>query len=610
MDPNNSAYAELRNDGSEINWSGVGLPQPEPVPGVEYKAVGVPWFCPDRTPLPGYGAMYLAGDIGTATAEEREVIENFIDDCNIYTYVLPPGGMFGSAEGETNASALAVALEDFLGMPFERRVAWAKFWEEIGYVWRGTTGSVGSTDCYGVIGLEDCHWIGPDHEVGPSGGSEPWPTLPLGLWWVTETWAPAGIKPGTPFAAFLPAPDPDNPGEWLYTVHAYPKNEQRNIWKEIVGDNVDETATVLSGTDVDYFLNAGSIVGDSFNYRITVAIPKLDAGQSFSRFWIKDVIDAKLTPVGWAATPVALDGSALNYGSDWEDLANHALLPELRTYDGDPYCAEPVAGAPVEHSLSESACKAAGYIWLPNSSFAMYLLPNGLTSLSSAAIAQSVSGELQLTIEVRVKANTQGERIPNIATLEYEVIEGSSVIRDETEDSNAVTVSFGGLDIWKHRAGVQSEGLSGAKFELYAGPCSAYDPNDTETLPVDFFAIDPSTPAIGYGTTVGAGLTPPELPSITTASGVGVFGGLAYGKYCLVETTAPEGYNRNSPMDVTIGHQLGDGFTINIPNAPKNAGFPFPITGGGGAMLYAIIAGVILTGTIYSVKKQKRPIVA
>jgi len=142
--------------------------------------------------------------------------------------------------------------------------------------------------------------------------------------------------------------------------------------------------------------------------------------------------------------------------------------------------------------------------------------------------------------------------------------------------------------------------LANVEFGLFAGECSLYD-DDPFT---DFFAVDPTNPddESEYVTKVGGSRT-----VVTDADGHAVFGGLTYGKYCLIEVEAPAVYAKNGPMDITINHQIGDSSGIMpVPNTLKNAGFPFPITGGASSLIYVVIAGVIVGGTFYVLRKQKK----
>lgn len=53
--------------------------------------------------------------------------------------------------------------------------------------------------------------------------------LATGLYLVTETAAPAGAIRALPFFVALPLPDPTREGEWLTTVHVYPKTAAVNV---------------------------------------------------------------------------------------------------------------------------------------------------------------------------------------------------------------------------------------------------------------------------------------------------------------------------------------------------------------------------------------------
>jgi len=126
------------------------------------------------------------------------------------------------------------------------------------------------------------------------------------------------------------------------------------------------------------------------------------------------------------------------------------------------------------------------------------------------------------------------------------------------------------------------------------------------------------------------------------ADGQANFAGLAYGTYWAVEAAVPAPYQRSArpirvditePLDtdffadgVCVGYGsseapltkaecVADSGTWNasrlddllIPNAPKNAGFPFPITGGSSSLIYLLMGGVVLGGTLYLIRKQSAP---
>ena len=99
--------------------------------------------------------------------------------------------------------------------------------------------------------------------------------LPVGVYLVEETDSGPHdtVEPVAPFLVSLPTAGPDN--EWLYDVHAYPKNSVVSL--DMVAD--DSTAFGMNGT--------GNI-----NWEIISAVPYLPAGKTLNTFQIKvDVTD-------------------------------------------------------------------------------------------------------------------------------------------------------------------------------------------------------------------------------------------------------------------------------------------------------------------------------
>ena len=162
-----------------------------------------------------------------------------------------------------------------------------------------------------------------------------------------------------------------------------------------------------------------------------------------------------------------------------------------------------------------------------------------------------------------------------------------------------------------------SIGLSGAKFSIYPGLC----PGNPLTTPIEIalFAGDQFT-------TITTEVTTAAKDEYLSA-GLAIMGGLNYGDYCLVEVSPPPGYARVATFNGSFTfsesgwsggpsvYGSGPGWesflVMPVPNMPAtNAGFPFPITGGASSLIYALIAGVIVGGTLYVLRKQKKPAAA
>ncbi|MFS0715346.1 SpaH/EbpB family LPXTG-anchored major pilin [Microbacterium sp. 2P01SA-2] len=120
-------------------------------------------------------------------------------------------------------------------------------------------------------------------------GSATADSLPVGLYQVCETAAPANIiEKSLPFIVTIPLPYENG---WVYDVHAYPKNGAGSIDKTI-------------DPQQDYGL--GSVV------KFPVTVPVSRMAQAWTGFAIRDTLDTRLTPVAAADIAVTADGTALD----------------------------------------------------------------------------------------------------------------------------------------------------------------------------------------------------------------------------------------------------------------------------------------------------------
>lgn len=107
--------------------------------------------------------------------------------------------------------------------------------------------------------------------------------------------------------------------------------------------------------------------------------------------------------------------------------------------------------------------------------------------------------------------------------------------------------------------------------------------------------------------------------SVTTAVGNGYnlhLNGLAAGDYWLVETQAPEGFNKlTDPIKVTITKDGDTNWTVKkndtaeddkIINVENSTGSLLPSTGGRGAIAFAVIAALLVFGVAVSFIRDKR----
>ncbi|KNC20157.1 cell wall protein [Arthrobacter sp. RIT-PI-e] len=129
-------------------------------------------------------------------------------------------------------------------------------------------------------------------------------SLPLGLYLVTETALPVGAtNPAAPFLVTLPFPTGPNgapANQWIYDVHAYPKN----------------AVTDLTKTRVPAPANSEEARNpDLIRWAINSDIPTLAAGDPLSTFTLIDTLPTDLTyletgPSGVAPTSVRVANAA------------------------------------------------------------------------------------------------------------------------------------------------------------------------------------------------------------------------------------------------------------------------------------------------------------
>lgn len=102
-----------------------------------------------------------------------------------------------------------------------------------------------------------------------NGGDVKFENLKRGLYRVVETKAPAGVVPGAPFLVYVPMTNQDGT-DWIYDVHAYPKNTENTVKKEVK----DEWANV----------------GDEYTYTLTTGVPT----GTLTKYIVRDVLNEKL----------------------------------------------------------------------------------------------------------------------------------------------------------------------------------------------------------------------------------------------------------------------------------------------------------------------------
>ena len=191
----------------------------------------------------------------------------------------------------------------------------------------------------------------------------------------------------------------------------------------------------------------------------------------------------------------------------------------------------------------------------------------------------------------------------NKASLEYGNNPGDTTT---TTPSEAKTNTYP-LDIKKINKNTSGM-LAGAKFSLYR---SATDAENGEN------AITVTGSNGSY--VVNADSKNTVFESVATEVGNGYnlhLNGLAAGDYWLVETQAPEGFNKlTDPIKVTITKDGDTNWTVKKNNTAEgdkiidvenSTGSLLPSTGGRGAIAFAVIAALLVFGVALSFIRDKR----
>lgn len=152
--------------------------------------------------------------------------------------------------------------------------------------------------------------------------------------------------------------------------------------------------------------------------------------------------------------------------------------------------------------------------------------------------------------------------------------------------------------------------LAGAKFKLYSNKTDADAANENAIKVLGSngnYVVDPTSPTT-------------EFVSVDSITGQGYnlhVNGLAAGTYYLVETKAPEGYNKlTDPIKVTITKAGDTNWTVKKNDTAENdkiidvensTGSILPSTGGMGTIAFTVVAALLVLGVAVSfIRDRKR----
>ena len=197
----------------------------------------------------------------------------------------------------------------------------------------------------------------------------------------------------------------------------------------------------------------------------------------------------------------------------------------------------------------------------------------------------------------------------NQASLEY----GNNPDDTTTTTPSEAKTNTYPLDINKTKKGSE-EKLAGAKFRLYSNEADAKANNESKAI-----KVSPVVEGVAGNYVVDPASTTTEFESVKSIEGKGYnlhINGLEAKDYWLVETQAPEGFNKlTDPIKVTITKGEGEEWTVKkndtaeddkIIDVENSTGSLLPSTGGRGAIAFAVIAALLVFGVAVSFIRDKR----
>ena len=214
------------------------------------------------------------------------------------------------------------------------------------------------------------------------------------------------------------------------------------------------------------------------------------------------------------------------------------------------------------------------------------------------------------TVTYYAKVNKDAEVTNNNkASLEY----GNNPNDTTTTTPSEAKTNTYPLDINKIKTGSE-EKLAGAKFRLYSSEADAKANDKSKAI-----KVSPVVAGVAGNYVVDPASTTTEFESVKSIEGKGYnlhINGLEAKDYWLVETQAPEGFNKlTDPIKVTITKGNDAEWTVNkndteekdkIIDIENSTGSLLPSTGGMGTIIFAVIAAILVLGVAVSFIRDKR----
>ncbi|MFT3943805.1 MAG: SpaH/EbpB family LPXTG-anchored major pilin [Ancrocorticia sp.] len=439
--------------------------------------------------------------------------------------------------------------------------------------------------------------------------------LPVGLYYVEETLAPAQVTKAPPFLISIPLTDPADQSNWFYDIHVYPKNDVSTGTKTVQdsarsGNDQTFTWTVQGDIPTVPVIDAYKI-RDDFDSRL-----EFDAAGLTACLSVDDTNPS--TCVGGATDLVPADYTVTTY--------TRTQLDAWRAANPNDLTCQPVMAA--DKGLRVEVTLTA----------------TGLAKMAARNDVEPTS-KVQLTVPTRLTATAINDAsqtagiVKNSATV---FPNGGSFCAKDGETpppTNESESRWGDILIHKIDATNHATTLAGATFQVYVADANGAKTGSALNLPVldangqPTFNPDGSLMTENEFTTDANGIVKisalrntnfadgypqkpycgdatctPDNQSDTDTGTVNP----KYQRYVLEEITAPTGYELLAKpllIEVTAAGQViaADGTGgLDIENAPTNNGFELPMTGAAGTAMFTLIGlGLLGLGTLMVARRRQ-----
>jgi hypothetical protein len=371
-------------------------------------------------------------------------------------------------------------------------------------------------------------------------GTATFGSLGYGLYLVQETDGPATVTdPSKAFLVTVPYPtgpaNASNPNEWLYTVHVYPKNAVAGLEK------------VVNSGDAGFYT-----AGDYVSWTVTVDLPILPSGESFTTVVLTDTIDTNDLAFVTSGIPAGISPRSVAVFDD--------------------------GGAPTSTTFVETT-------------HFTYNITGGVQTVTFTAAGRALlEAEAQGgTIEFVVP--TQIVTLPANGLVTNDV---NSVVNASDLDADA-SQGFGQLRVLKYAETDVADTptdvpLAGATFELY------HDLDNDGVLD----GGEPQVVVDGVNQWVSGPGGELDIEALKP------------GNYLLIETAAPAGYQTlgtAAPVAVTVvvGETVVGSLNYSAVENLQLPLFALPFTGSTGVITFSILGGLLMTlGVVFAVVARRR----